>query len=109
MYELNSKQEDSVLTNFIEVINNQDTSSMSDALYEHLNINCNFSSYFGLDGFRNTFAGEDGFWEFAERFDRRSSLSQWVDAPEISKKFSDLNNAMLNYATNKLKEFSSTH
>lgn len=103
MYELDNRQEDAILANFKEVIDNQDTSLISEELYNHLNINCNFSSYFGLDSFRVAFAGKDGFWEFAERFDRRSDLSEWVEAPEISRRFSDLNNNMLNYATNKLR------
>lgn len=109
MYELTEDQEEAILANFIEVLDSQDTSLINDDLYNHLNLNCNFSSYFGLDGFRNAFAGKDGFKEFSERFDRHSALSQWIEAPEISKRFTPLNNSMLDYATNQLRQDPSIH
>lgn len=109
MYDLTVDQEDSILANFKEVIDSQDTSLIADDLYNHLNLNCNFSSYFGLNGFRNAFTGEDGFREFAERFDRQSALSQWVEAPEISVRYANLNNSIVDYATSHLRQPPSIH
>ncbi|WP_407309411.1 hypothetical protein [Desulfosporosinus sp. SB140] len=96
MYTLNAQQQHDVLNSFRQVVDKQNSDLISEDLYNHLNLNCNFNSHFSLQGFRAAYSG-DHFQEFLEHFDRNSPHSQWQEAPEISSNFKDLNKALIDY------------
>lgn len=104
MYTLNAQQQKRVLDSFRRVVDKRDSSLISEDLYNHLNLNCNFISHLSLQGFRDAYSGEN-FQEFFEHFDRRSLHSQWREAPEISCKFADLNEALIDYASSQSLDF----
>lgn len=96
MYTLNAQQQHDVLNSFRQVVDKQNSNLISEDLYNHLNLNCNFNSHFSLQGFRDAYSG-DHFHEFLEHFDRHSSHSQWQEAPGISTNFTDLNKSLTDY------------
>jgi hypothetical protein len=98
MYTLDAQQREKIVDCFQRVVDSRDSSLISQDLYNHLNLNCNFLSHLSLQGFRDAYHG-DKFKEFLEQFDQRSPLSQWREAPEISRKFTDLNESLINYAS----------
>ncbi|ODA39995.1 hypothetical protein [Desulfosporosinus sp. BG] len=98
MYTLDAQQQNKVLDSFQRVVDKRDSSLICEDLYNHLNLNCNFISHLSLQGFREYYYG-DNFQEFFEQFDRRSPHSQWREAPGISRKFEDLNEALIDYAS----------
>ncbi|KUO78799.1 MAG: hypothetical protein APF81_17970 [Desulfosporosinus sp. BRH_c37] len=101
MYPINAKQQKKVLNSFQRVVDKRNSSFISEDLYKHLNLNCNFSSHFSLKGFQDAYRG-DHFQEFLEHFDQHSLHSQWREAPEISREFADLNNTLFDYASSRL-------
>ena len=101
MYPINAKQKKKVIDSFQQVVDKRNSGFISEDLYNHLNLNCNFSSHFSLKGFRDAYSG-DHFQEFLEHFDRLSFHSQWREAPEISGEFADLNNTLFDYASSRL-------
>lgn len=104
MYEMNEERQERVFKNFKKIIDKKDVSLINKELYYHLNLNCNFSAHFNLEGFRSYFDGSDGFHEFTHFFDKNSPMSQWVDAPEISSSYQELNYNLLNYGTERLNQ-----
>lgn len=100
MYPLNEQQQKKVLDSFQRVVDRQDSRFISEDLFNHLNLNCNFFSHFSLQGFRDAYRG-DHFPEFLEQFNSRSPQSQWREAPEISREFADLNHALIDYASSR--------
>ncbi|MDA8227125.1 MAG: hypothetical protein M0T74_05370 [Desulfitobacterium hafniense] len=98
MYSLSNDQKQKILKNFKCVIDKRSSQLINKDLYYHLNLNCNFTAFFNLEGFRDAYSG-DNFKDFIEQFDSHSPRSQWVEAPEISKDFEDINYEMLSYAT----------
>lgn len=75
----------------------RNSSYISEELYNHLNLNCNFVSHFSLQGFRDAYS-DDHIQDFLDHFARHSIYSQWQEAPEISRQFFDLNRALIDYA-----------
>lgn len=100
MYPLNAQQQKKLLNSFRRAVDRRSSRYISEDLYNHLNLNCNFSSHFSLQGFRDDYDGEH-FQEFLEYFDRRSPQSQWREAPEISLEFADLNQGLIDYASSR--------
>ncbi|MGC7870742.1 hypothetical protein ACPUYX_04320 [Desulfosporosinus sp. SYSU MS00001] len=98
MYRLNSRQQKKVFDSFHKVVETRNPELISEDLYNHLNLNCNFSSHFNLEGFRDAYSG-DRFKEFLNYFDRCSPQSQWLEAPEISREFAELNRKMVDYGS----------
>lgn len=97
MYTLDERQQESVLDSFKQVVDKRDSRYISEELYNHLNLNCNFGSRFTLQGFRDAYR-DDHIQEFLDHFARHSTHSQWQEAPEISRQFFDLNRALIDYA-----------
>lgn len=102
MYNLTEEKQNKILQNFRKVVDKKNSGLINKDLYYHLNLNCNFIANFNLQGFREAYSGEH-FHEFVEKFDRDSSASQWLDAPEISEQFDGLNKAMADYVGMKLQ------
>ncbi|KLU66605.1 hypothetical protein DEAC_c12710 [Desulfosporosinus acididurans] len=98
MYRLNSMQQKKVLDSFHKVVDTRNPELIGEDLFNHLNLNCNFSSHFTLEGFRDAYSG-DHFQEFLNYFDRCSPQSQWLKAPEISREFAELNQKMVDYGS----------
>lgn len=104
LYTLNSRQQKEVLESFQRVVDKRDSRLISEDLYNHLNLNCNFLSHFSLQGFQDAYSN-DHFQEFLDHFARHSLHSQWQEAPEISRKFFDLNRALIDYANPRDPDF----
>ncbi|WP_434512392.1 hypothetical protein [Desulfitobacterium sp. AusDCA] len=102
MFNLSGEKQNKVLKNFKKVVDKENSELINKDLYYHLNLNCNFIANFDLQGFRETYSGEN-FKDFLEKFDRKSAASQWLYAPEISTQFDGLNQAMADYVSIKLK------
>lgn len=100
MYTLDTKKQKNIVDSFQQVVDKQNSHLISEELYSHLNLNCNFSSHFNLQGFQDAYSG-DHFQEFLENFDRNSPQSQWLEAPEISQEFLNLNQTLVDYATSR--------
>lgn len=100
MFRMSDEQQEKVFNNFKKVIDKQNAELINKDLYYHLNLNCNFVAHFNLNGFRENYSGNH-FKEFVEKFDCKSSESQWVKAPEISTQFNSLNQAMIHYVEGK--------
>ncbi|AFM40704.1 hypothetical protein Desaci_1715 [Desulfosporosinus acidiphilus SJ4] len=98
MYKLNSIQREEIVDSFCKVVDTGNSELISEDLYNHLNLNCNFPSHFSLAGFRDSYSGEH-FQEFVDSFNHHSPQSQWLDAPEISCEFRDLNQTLADYAS----------
>lgn len=96
MFQMDEERQEKVLKNFKKVIDKQNANLINKELYYHLNLNCNFIAHFNLQGFREAYSGEN-FPTFVEQFNRNSSASQWLEAPEISSRFDPLNQAMVEY------------
>ena len=103
LYTLNAQQQKNVLDSFQQVVDKRSSRYISEDLYNHLNLNCNFLSHFGLQGFRDAYS-DDHFQEFLDHFVPHSLHSQWQEAPEISREFFDLNRALIDYANPKSSE-----
>lgn len=104
MYVLNPKQERNAFESFKKVVNKRDPEFISEDLYNHLNLNCNFASYFSLDGFKDAYSDKKGFHEFLEHFDRNSPRIEWLNAPEISTQFSALNQSLVDFVSSQSPE-----
>ncbi|CAA7603328.1 Hypothetical protein DEACI_4151 [Acididesulfobacillus acetoxydans] len=100
MCPLKAQQQKKVLNSFRRVVDMRNSRFISEELYNHLNLNCNFSSHFSLEAFRDAYEG-DHIQEFLKRFDRRSPKSQWLEAPKISTEFADLNRGLIDYASSR--------
>lgn len=101
MFNLSEEKQKKVLENFKKVVDKENSELINKDLYYHLNLNCNFIANFNLQGFREAYNGEN-FKNFMEQFDRKSSASQWLYAPEISTQYDGLNQAMADYVSSKL-------
>lgn len=100
MFNLSEEKQKKVLQNFKKVVDKENSELINKDLYYHLNLNCNFIANFNLQGFREAYSGEN-FKNFIEQFDRESSASQWLYAPEISTQYDGLNQAMADYVSSK--------
>jgi len=100
VYTLTERQQQEVLESFQQVVDKRDSRYISEELYNHLNLNCNFLSHFSLQGFRDAYS-DDHLPEFLDHFARHSEDSQWQEAPEISRQFFDLNRALVDYVNPK--------
>ena len=100
MYTLNAQQKEKILDSFQQVVDKRNSCYISEELYNHLNLNCNFNSHFTLQGFRDAYS-DDHIQEFLDHFTRHSIHSQWQEAPEISHQFFDLNRALIDYANSR--------
>jgi hypothetical protein len=97
LYQLDDKQKEEILDSFQRTVDKRNSKLISEDLYNHLNLNCNFPSHFSLQGFRDAYS-DDGFQQFLEYFDQHSPQSQWLEAPEISRQYHDLNKSLFDYA-----------